>query len=132
MASRNLKYAVEAYDSTRQYLPKVLAGDLNKAGLVLHELDIDNNIKKVARSARDSVWGTVTSDSGRIAAVPFEQRDNGLVPDVRGMGAQDALYLLEKCGLKVDIVGVGRVRSQSLKQNTRFRKGDRIQITLSM
>ena len=56
----------------------------------------------------------------------------GLVPDVRGMGASDALYLLEKMGMRVNISGVGKVKSQSLQKNTRYRRGDRIQLTLSM
>ena len=43
-----------------------------------------------------------------------------------------ALYLLEKMGLRVELKGVGHVRSQSLQRNTHFRKGDRIQLTLSM
>ena len=56
----------------------------------------------------------------------------GIVPDVHGMGASDALYLLERMGLRVSINGVGKVKSQSLPKNTRFHKGDRIQLNLSM
>ena len=55
-----------------------------------------------------------------------------MVPDVRGMGASDALYLLERMGMKVSIDGVGKVTRQVPARNTRFRKGDRIQLTLSM
>ncbi|MBO5951565.1 MAG: PASTA domain-containing protein, partial [Bacteroidaceae bacterium] len=56
----------------------------------------------------------------------------GLVPNVVGMGAQDALYLLESVGLKVKINGVGRVRQQSLRAGTRFNSGSTIVLTLRM
>ncbi len=36
------------------------------------------------------------------------------VPNVMGMGLRDALYLLENSGLKVDVIGVGKVRRQSV------------------
>jgi cell division protein FtsI (penicillin-binding protein 3) len=38
----------------------------------------------------------------------------GKVPNVRGMGLIDALYILERAGLKVTHHGSGRVKSQSL------------------
>jgi cell division protein FtsI (penicillin-binding protein 3) len=37
------------------------------------------------------------------------------VPNVVGMGLKDALYLLENRRLKVKVVGVGKVKSQSVK-----------------
>ena len=43
--------------------------------------------------------------------------DSNLVPDVVGMGLDDAIYLLEKSGLVVEVVGCGKVVKQSLKPN---------------
>ncbi|NNF33716.1 MAG: transpeptidase family protein [Saprospiraceae bacterium] len=40
------------------------------------------------------------------------------VPDVRGMGARDAMYVLENLGMKVDIEGVGKVFKQSITPGT--------------
>ena len=131
MASRNLRDVHEAIDSTRQFIPKVLPGDLAKAGTVLNGLGKKNLLRKGDRKMADTIWGTVSSDSGRYVMNRVDYAD-GLVPDVRGMGASDALYLLEKMGLRVSVEGVGKVKSQSLQRNTRFRKGDRIQLTLSM
>ncbi len=37
-----------------------------------------------------------------------------IVPDVRGMGARDAVFLLENMGLKVKLDGVGKVQRQSI------------------
>ena len=131
MASRNLRDVKEAYDSVHQFIPKVLPGDLAKASTVLKGLGKKNLMRRADRMVADSVWGSVDSDSGRYVMNYVEYADN-LVPDVRGMGASDAIYLLEKMGFRVSIEGVGKVKSQSLQRNTRFRHGDRIQLTLSM
>ncbi len=54
----------------------------------------------------------------------------GKVPDVLGMGASDAIFTLEKAGLKVNIKGVGKVVEQSLKPNSTLQKGGVIYLTL--
>ena len=118
-------------DSTRQFIPKVLPGDLAKAGIVLSGLGKKNLMRREDRKMADTVWGTVRSDSGRYVMNRVEYAD-GLVPDVRGMGASDALYLLEKMGFRVSVEGVGKVKSQSLQRNTGFKKGARIHLELSM
>ena len=131
MASRNLRDVHEAYDSVRQFIPKVMPGDLAKASTVLKGLGKKNLMRKIDRSLPDSIWGSVNSDSGRYVMNYVEYAD-GIVPDVRGMGASDALYLLERMGMRVSIEGVGKVKTQVPSRNTRFKKGDRIQLTLSM
>jgi len=55
----------------------------------------------------------------------------GLVPDVKGMGARDAVYLLESLGMKVNLRGRGFVREQSLQPGTRISGGNQITIHLS-
>lgn len=46
-------------------------------------------------------------------AVVLESRGimQNFVPSVVGMGAKDAVYLLESKGLKVNLVGVGKVKA---------------------
>ncbi|MDR0332037.1 MAG: transpeptidase family protein [Dysgonamonadaceae bacterium] len=56
--------------------------------------------------------------------------ETGVIPDVRGMGARDALYLLEKSGLRVNLDGSGRVISQTLSPGSRLARGATIGITL--
>ena len=131
MASRNLRDVKEAYDSVNQFIPKVLPGDLAKASAVLKGLGKKNLMRKIDRSLPDSIWGSVNSDSGRYV-MNYVEYAEGLVPDVRGMGASDALYLLERMGMRVSIDGVGKVKTQVPARNTRFRKGDKIKLTLSM
>ena len=52
------------------------------------------------------------------------------VPNVKGMGLRDALYLLENSGLKVGVVGAGMVQKQSLNPGGKVVKGTYIQIEL--
>jgi len=55
---------------------------------------------------------------------------DGLVPNVVGMGAKDAIFILERSGLNVRIAGRGRVEKQSLTPGQRITKGQSITITL--
>ncbi|MBP6624028.1 MAG: PASTA domain-containing protein [Chitinophagaceae bacterium] len=53
------------------------------------------------------------------------------VPDVNGMGLRDALYVLERAGLRVIPVGRGKVTMQSLHAGSTYQKGQKITIQLS-
>jgi len=53
------------------------------------------------------------------------------VPDVRGLGLKDALFILENLGLNVKVYGTGKVKKQSLSIGQGFTKGERIVIELS-
>jgi len=53
------------------------------------------------------------------------------VPDVRGLGLKDAIFILENIGLNVKVYGRGIVRKQSLPIGQGFSKGERIVIELS-
>lgn len=78
----------------------------------------------------DGNWVTYTRDSTTIAMHEKYMTDN-LVPNVRGMGLRDAIYLLENSGLRVKVSGSGRVRSQSITPGSRVDKGSTIIIELS-
>lgn len=53
-----------------------------------------------------------------------------IVPSVVGMGLNDALYLLERCGLTVEVVGEGRVVRQSVRIGTVAEVGRIVKIEL--
>jgi cell division protein FtsI (penicillin-binding protein 3) len=55
-----------------------------------------------------------------------------IIPDVKGMGARDAVYVLENLGLKVNISGRGFVKEQSIIPGTRATKGRQITLKLSV
>ena len=52
------------------------------------------------------------------------------VPDVRGMGASDAIYLLESAGLQVKMSGIGKVKQQSIMPGNPCKKGQTITLTM--
>ena len=52
------------------------------------------------------------------------------MPNVEGMTAKDAVFLLESLGYVVKIKGYGRVIYQSVKEGEDVEKGRLIQITL--
>ena len=74
-------------------------------------------------------WVIARNDSNRIRTAELETIQN-LVPNVVGMGAKDAIYLLERNGLRTRLVGRGTVRQQSVAAGTRIVKGQTVGLTL--
>ena len=58
-------------------------------------------------------------------------KEDQIVPNVKGMEAMDAVALLENLGLKVKVVGIGRVKKQSITSGQKFNKNQTIIIELS-
>ncbi|MCF8369126.1 MAG: transpeptidase family protein [Bacteroidales bacterium] len=56
----------------------------------------------------------------------------GEIPNLKGMGARDAVYVLENMGLKVKVSGRGFVSEQSILPGTRAVKGTTIILKLSV
>lgn len=52
------------------------------------------------------------------------------IPDVTGLGARNAIFLLESLGLKTEVIGRGYVVDQSIKAGTTYRAGEPIKLTL--
>jgi cell division protein FtsI (penicillin-binding protein 3) len=48
---------------------------------------------------------------------------NQVMPNVRGMGLKDALFLLENLGLKVSVKGKGKIANQSIAPGTALKNG---------
>lgn len=59
------------------------------------------------------------------------QLKKGIVPNLNGLTAKDALFLLENCGFHVTVVGIGSVKKQSLEAGKKYNKGDKITLILS-
>jgi len=54
-----------------------------------------------------------------------------LVPNVKGMSAQDAVFILENAGLKVKLRGSGMIKSQSIIPGANIHRGQEIILELS-
>jgi len=57
---------------------------------------------------------------------------HGVMPDVRGMGLRDAVYMLENSGLRVHYTGRGRVARQSPQAGARISRGATVAIELKL
>ncbi len=67
---------------------------------------------------KDNKWCRTSTDKEGAVTLRGIDVKAGVVPDVRGMGLSDALYLLESLGLNVEHSGVGQVSSQSIRAGT--------------
>ena len=112
-------------------VPSVKPGETEEIKSTLAELRIKaNSIGKISN------WVSVLrKDSTALTLVSedIEERlKQGIVPDISGMTAEDALYLLENNNyMKVRIVGAGAIENQSLVPGTKFKKGECIRLNLS-
>lgn len=73
-------------------------------------------------------------DSTRVVLLPLQieaQLKKGIMPNLSGLSAKDALYLLENNGVTVRLQGFGSVKKQSIEAGSRFSKGNKITLTLS-
>lgn len=75
-------------------------------------------------------WVRVTTESDKVKLTTRTFQDQA-IPDVRGMGLRDALYLLENAGVKVSYEGTGTVRKQSIPAGTPLTPKSTIRIELS-
>lgn len=123
---RNTRLAAEAcrVDSALTKLPTLKNGIWAKNQQVLKQLGYETT--SVEKGVK---WVQVKNDSTGYHPEPLTLIDN-LVPNVYGMGARDALYLLEKVGLKVNVVGSGKVVSQSYGAGQKIVKGRTISLVL--
>lgn len=64
-------------------------------------------------------WSVVVAAPGDSLMMKTRPVNDKSIPSVVGMGLKDAIYILENRGCKVRIVGVGKVRRQSLAPGTR-------------
>ncbi len=70
-------------------------------------------------------------DSNKNFRLKTKEIFHGVVPDVKGFGLKDAVYLLENEGLKVSIQGRGTVQGQTLTPGAKIIKGQNITLLLS-
>jgi cell division protein FtsI (penicillin-binding protein 3) len=73
-------------------------------------------------------------DSTKINVSPINfdsQLKKGIMPNLSGLSAKDALFLLENNGVYVKLQGFGSVKKQSIEAGQKFNKGNKIILTLS-
>ncbi len=106
--AQNLKLSVnDARDSSSVFKPAVKQGNSIAADYVLTNLNIKE--KPQLQQKKESAQ---------------------IIPDVTGMGARDAVFALEKRGIRAIVKGRGKVKSQSLYAGTTVKRGMKCELYL--
>lgn len=123
---RKVRLDVEAcrVDSTLHKQPMLKNGNWDRNRSLLRSLNFP-----AEGPAQVADWVKMKYDSTAYRSEALVMNNN-LIPDVRGMGARDAIYLLEKSGLRVNLIGAGKVVSQSLSPGQKLMKGTTVTITM--
>lgn len=100
-------YAVESPAWRAETLPRRAVGDAGDIAAVFAAV----NAPSLAGVADGMIAMDNPGDSVLVRPVSLVP---GVIPDVRGMGLRDALFVLENLGCSVDVVGTGRVKRQSV------------------
>ena len=109
-------------------LPDVKPGEQRQVRRVLDKLDVPY---QVAGRGNEG-WAVVENDSTGMHLAMLETVAADQVPDVSGMGLQDAVRILEQRGMTVRFTGKGSVVRQSVPPGDAVRPGQEIQLTLSL
>ncbi|HEY5392006.1 MAG TPA: PASTA domain-containing protein, partial [Hanamia sp.] len=119
----------------KYFNPKNVNPDYNLYKVYGMKKDLNKIFTEFNYKQTDSAKGTLLTSflqDGNAKLLPADiATSSDAIPDVLGLGLKDAVYLLEKKGLKVLATGKGKVVSQSLAQNTGNNKGSTIKIELN-
>ena len=129
MAQRRVSDYSQARDTLHCLNPMVNAGNMNAAMNVLEALGIKYS-SNINTEASTLTWGSCQTSNGGLNINSVQTESKNTVPDVRGYGLRDALFRLEKLGLKVAVHGVGQVSRQSMEPGHVFKPGELIEIYL--
>lgn len=131
--AQDIKLSVsEARDSASVFVPQVFNGNILAADYVLSHIGIPVNKSWTGSYANGNpIWGG-GDIKGRSKVNLFQRKQysDKYMPDVTGMGARDAVFLIEHRGVRCTLIGRGRVVKQSLEPGHFIKRGDRCQLTL--
>ena len=108
--------------------PSVITTKANEIASVTKKLSLPvsqpETEKYVSRSWRDSTKIILSENNIE------NQLRKGIMPNLHGLSAKDALFLLENNGIHVQLQGFGSVQKQSIEAGQKFNKGNKIVLTL--
>ena len=99
-----------------------------QCGPVFSELAQYVMAKGVFREAHEAADSTSILEAPEPAAIP--SAEEGTVPDLTGLGARDAVNILEPLGLKVKLHGQGHIYKQSIHAGQKAVKGQTISLDM--
>lgn len=108
----------------KSMLPAKAKGEIADFKTLYQTLDYPVQIKT------ENNWSVSQPQNTHLELSKIDVRE-GIIPNVSGMGVRDAVFLLESLGVKTQIIGRGRVSSQSIRAGTRISIGMKIILNLS-
>jgi cell division protein FtsI (penicillin-binding protein 3) len=121
----------DARDSASVLVPDVKNGNLTAADFVLNALGFKPVLNFNFDIQGNPVWGVAEdSNNSRVMLNRTPLYRYNQIPNVVGMGARDAVYLVESRGVKVKMEGRGKVVEQSLAPGRIIKKGDVMRLKL--
>ncbi|MCD8202881.1 MAG: PASTA domain-containing protein [Prevotella sp.] len=132
--AQNVKLDVQdARDTSSVLVPDVKNGNIVAADYVLSHLGINTNKSwNGDYLSGNPIWGKARKGETSVSLAKVSDYGNRTVPDVMGMGARDAVFLLESRGVKVRLQGRGRVVEQSLPVGHVINRGETCSLKLEI
>ncbi len=121
------KDATICTDSTLLTAPKVCKGKTEDTHIVLKHLKSKHS--GIGDNAREWVRMGNEEDNKKLALTTFDFGE-GKMPNLKGMAAKDAIYLLEKQKMSVQINGYGPVEYQSIEPGRDIKEGQKVILSL--
>ena len=121
-----------AKDSASICMPDVKNGNILAADYVLTHLGIKTNTNWSGSYLNGNpIWGKAERMGSSYVKLEKEKLyGKSTVPDIMGMGARDAVFMMESRGIKTHIYGRGKVTKQTLMPGTPVKRGATCYITL--
>ena len=108
MSRDSMRSAVAAADTNSVFVPEITKGSKNRAEAIVEGMGLER--KQLSMIEADTL--------------PLNK-----VPDVTGMGAKDAVFELQKRGMRVRINGCGQIATQDIAPGSPAIKGKTINLT---
>ena len=130
--AQSLKMDVkDAHDENSILEPDVKSCNIIAADYVLTHLGYETRADWSGSYADGNpIWGHATRGNGHIALTQQAKTQANVMPDVTGMGARDAVFLIESRGVKTKLYGRGKVTQQSIAAGHTISKGMACILTL--
>ncbi len=123
---RELKFTNPIFSTDLPQMPMADKGDVKE---ILNQVKLSSHFHNDSIHQDETDWVLTSMQDKSMAMQPVIVQSTKM-PDLRGMGARDAMYLLERKGIHVQLIGLGKVKKQSLSPGSPLRKNLIIQLQL--
>ncbi len=123
---RELKFTHKTFSSD---LPFINLAEKTDVKMILDRVKLSSHYHNDSIHQDQTEWINGMVQDNSVAMEP-QLINLSYMPDLRGMGIRDAIYLLEKNGLRVEAKGFGKVKKQSVLPGAKLSKKQLIQLDL--